>query len=148
MFNFFRRSNKQVDPIEKIRETLQSLGYDLLKKGEVVAQDQLNQGYGIVETSSYIALMTMATDVKTNKIPTALLGINFHSNAVVKLLNDYFTQGLMDEEQFKNDITAFRNLTNVNESQFEWVDKILTDCYKGEPTLAVSRIDYQNMKQP
>lgn len=144
MFGLFKKRIR-VDQLEGVDAVAHFLRYDLAfkitKAGTTVADMQLKSGYSPVEVASNLALVAMASKVKTaGSDIEELLRLPIHAMEMVKRLKLHVEQGLMRPELYKNDVTALIGLTQIDAETENWVEKVLADNpLDGEP-LAISAV--------
>jgi hypothetical protein len=141
MFGIFKKKKKNTY-IKEVQFYLSEMGYDLLPMGVgIAALDQFHNRKS-VETASYIALITLAQDVRNawNDME-ALAALAVHGRLLIDLLTYYKEQGLMHPLQWQNDVTAVFYVVYVDETQEEWLDAVLADPVCGHMKMAVSRLD-------
>jgi hypothetical protein len=145
MFGFFKKK-KAINDLDAVIYHLKMMGYNLLPYGVVVALTNLSSGYNAIETASYIALTTMARDVKEiGDDVIDLAEIVPHGRAFLELLKDYKDKKLINQTQWSNDSTSIYHILMVDENQQKWIENILSDPIAGKERLASSRINYENV---
>lgn len=117
-----------VDGIDDVKCCLKVMGYDLLNDGIGIAALSIASGYNAVETASYIAIASLAEDIKRSKSNMEdLLKQMIHGAMLIEVLNDYKDKRLIHPSQWQNDVNALRGLATLDEQQLEWVKIILDD---------------------
>jgi hypothetical protein len=118
------------------------MGYDINDEGSVIAIKMMKSGYNEVESASYIAMVTMALDIKNaDKNLELLMSFSSHVRALLDLLKKYKDENKMREDVWKNNSKAIFKIFYLDENTKSWIEKILTsdDSIKGL-RLANSRI--------
>jgi len=146
MFGLFKKKQHGGGgEIERVATHLKVMGYDLTPFGAGVAVANLMSGYNHVETASYIALITMALDIRelreSGSDIVKLASYYTHAMALLEVLKDYKDNGTMREELWKNYSNALFHASYVDENQEKWVAMILSDPVAGKQRLATSRIN-------
>ncbi|HSH97390.1 MAG: hypothetical protein ACAH07_08485 [Methylophilaceae bacterium] len=145
MFGFFKKKAKSI-PIDEVASHLEVMGYELTAYGAGVALLEIESGYNVVEAASHIAFTTMALDIREAGDDIAKI-ISFlpHREALLKILKEYKDKGMMNPTQWENDAAAIFHISNVDQHQIPWIQKILSDPIAGKQRLAVSRVQYQEL---
>jgi len=96
------------DIVNASKYHLKMMGYDMNDEGgAVVAIRLMKSGYNEVESASYIAMVTMALDIKiTGKDIELLMSFAPHVQALLALLKKYRDEDKMSEVRWKNDSNA------------------------------------------
>jgi len=113
---------------------LRMMGYDISDEGSGIAIELMKSGYNEVESASYIAMVTMALDIKNaGKDMELLTSFVPHAHALLDLLKKYRDENKMNEDVWKNNSKAIFKISYLDEHTKSWIEKILTsdDSVKG-----------------
>jgi hypothetical protein len=103
------------------------MGYDINDEGSVIAIKMMKSGYNEVESASYIAMVTMALDIKNaDKNLELLMSFSSHVRALLDLLKKYKDENKMREDVWKNNSKAIFKIFYLDENTKSWIEKILT----------------------
>jgi hypothetical protein len=127
------------DSIEDVQNHLAKMGFEITVPGATVAAYSLTSGYNSVEVASYFAVITTALDVKEAGDDIDILMTIFTRTLshVLVVLKSYVDSGQMRNDLWENDARALQHTTNIDESQEEWVEKVLTDPVAAKDRLAI-----------
>jgi hypothetical protein len=127
------------ESIASVRDHSARMGFEITAHGAKVAADSLSNRYNSVEVASYIAVVTTALDVKEagDDIDTLMTIFTRTRSHVLVVLKDYAESDQMRKELWENDVRSLERTTNIDESQEEWVEKVLTDPVPAKVRLAV-----------
>lgn len=139
MFGIFKKK-KENSYIQDVQFYLREMGYDLSHLGiGIAALDQFHNRNSI-ETASYIALITLAQNVRNAGNDMEILAtLAVHGRVLIDVLAYYKEQGLMHPLQWQNDATAVFRVAFLSEDQEKWLDAVLADPVCGHLEMAVSR---------
>lgn len=147
MLGFLKKKREQGrqddNQIFAVSAHLKYMGYDPTPYGSGVSLYIHRSGYNEVETAAYIALTTMALDIKEAG-HSSIIGIHifFHARTLLEILKDYKEKGMIHPTEWQGLSTAFFRLATPDAQQNEWVERILSDPVTGKERLARSRINY------
>lgn len=145
MFGFLKKKKRSAEnPLDEMEYYLRLMGYDFTPRGGALALAVNMSGYTTAESASYIALHTMARDIK--EIGTdalKMLHVNAHAMALLDLLKELKNQRAIHPNQWANDAAAFRGIAVPESGQEEWLQQIISsDPVASAERLATSRISY------
>ena len=130
----------------RFKSYLSQLGYKISEYGVAAAFLNLESGYSHCETASYLALATLALDAKDAGLDVRkFMHMAGHARAMVDVLSEFKTAGLMREELFKNDARALLGVAIPDKGQADWISRVLTDPVVAKDRVATSRINYSKM---
>lgn len=133
-------TDAQAERLRKVSTLVEHLGFELTPYGVALALLSLESGYSVEETSSHIAVVSIAKEIsKTRDIVklNALLALGL---AILENLKVFKDTGLMRLEIWENDSTAISKMIFTGPETSEWVDKILSDPMVAEDVLATTLI--------
>lgn len=131
------------EDVKQVEDCLKKLGFDITVYGISVALLNLESGYNHCETASYLALATLAMDVKVAGTDIIkLIALLPHARAMIDILTSFKNAGQMREELFANDARAILGVTIVGKDQSSWLSKVLSDTVIAQERVATSRISY------
>lgn len=149
MFNIFGRRKKlreeqvQRQYLEAVEILLKNMRYRIEPYGAVVAVTQLYSGYKPADVASFIALMTLARDVKYGGDDVfRLLRIFEHGMLALEQMKWMKDNALMHPTQWQNDSTAIMGIITVDAEQIKWTETVLSDPIGGKDRLAWSLLEY------
>lgn len=135
-----------ITAIDLVTYYLRMMAYDINEDVKEIAIISLMSGYNEFETCAFIAMASMASEVKEDMYVTKLFRIGVHANAILEILKEYKDSGLIREELWKNYATAIYNIAIPSEHSLEWIEKILNDEIIKGKKLAVSRVNAKKEK--
>ena len=135
--------NKLKNDLRLVEKYLKLMGYELLPYGISVAYAELVSGYSPAETSSHIALTTMALDVKETNDGRILIFYVTRAYEILHILKELKDKNEIHPTQWQNDTNALWRVVSLDKDQLDWVDTILSDPISGKERLAKSIINYK-----
>ncbi len=133
--------------MEKMEHYLLQLGYKPTIYGIGVAAASEFSGYSPAEAASYLALITMAQDIKAScNSPIKMVAFLPHVEVILHCLKNWKNKGLMHPTQWQNDSNAFIKIVIASESQEKWLDMVLSDTVATKETVAKSIYEHEGIK--
>lgn len=132
------------DDISTVRDLLAQLGFELTMYGVGAAVLSLQSGYGDAETASYLALATVARDVRERGHDLDdTMRIAVHVRTMLTVLRQFHANGLMSEKFLNNDAQALTKIAIPSPEQKEWIDRILSDEVVAKQRVAEPTSNYE-----
>lgn len=143
MFGLFKKKDRQVteEDLEVVAEVLKQMAYDLTPHGKHIAALVLKKGNGHVNAALFIALSTMASDVKAVGLEfLALTSFHAHVMELLPILKIYKDKGMIGDDTWKYYATAFNGVSTVDSHQEAWIERILGGNEAAKEQMAISRV--------
>jgi hypothetical protein len=96
-------------------------------------------GCSPVEVAADIAINTMARDMEEVTF-LSKMEVLCHGSALIEVMNECKNDGIMTEDELRNNASAIMGVTQINEEQKAWIAKVLGAA--PDWRLANSRISY------
>ncbi len=143
MFGLFKKKDRQVsdEDLEIVATHLKLMAYDLTSHGVVVAKLLLKRGHSHVAVALFIALTTMAFDVRAADSDfETLMSYHTHATELLPLLKIYKDKGAIKDEVWKYYATAICGVATIDKDQEAWIERILNGNVAGTERPAISRV--------
>ncbi|MEP6355297.1 MAG: hypothetical protein ABJ081_01285 [Hyphomicrobiales bacterium] len=131
-----KKSQKFTKELEQVTELTKRIGCTLTPYGAGVALLSLQSDYSPAETTSLIAVVTIAHAAQNNDVED-LVELATKGYSVLEHLKEWKDKGLMRKDIWKNDSTAIGKIIFVNSDTQEWIDRVLSDPINTEDDLAI-----------
>ncbi len=129
--------------LTNVEKIVHHLGYTLTPHGVGVALLSLESGYNEFSTSTQMALVTLAMDIReAGDDITKLMAFVPHTMAMIDIMKEWKDKGVLPQEIFENDGRAMIKITTVSPDQKEWLDRVLSDPISAKERVANCRLDY------
>ncbi|MBD3671763.1 MAG: hypothetical protein HUJ29_13420 [Gammaproteobacteria bacterium] len=127
MFKFLKKSAPPATPMEAVKQTLSELDYELNENGIAAAQVKLDSGSDPVEVATWIAVISMAYQLKhAGAAATGVLRFRPQAADLLEKVTALKEDGHLEARHWQELHDAILGISSINEQQARWIDDVLS----------------------
>lgn len=140
MFKFLKKSAPPTTPMESVKQTLREMEYELAEDGIAAAQVKLDSGMEPVEIAAWLAVISMAYQLKhAGAAATGVLRFRPQAADLLEKVTTLKEDGHLETARWQELHDAIIGISSINEHQAQWIDKVLSDPLAQSGPLALHK---------